>query len=125
MLVVVFLNPFPHTTVLDQLFLYTAMVSVIAMARNKVAGFYYYTPLVYPFVLFCIWAAVSVVFALDKTDSARDLYSHLIRYLIFLLGYHKFVLYEKPFEIACHLYCRLGICFCRWGVDCILRDIRT
>ena len=84
-LLVVFLNPFPHTTFLDQLFFYAAILPMIAMARNKFDGFYYNTPLLYPFALFLFWAAISVIFALDKPDSARDLYSHLIRYLIFYL----------------------------------------
>lgn len=85
MLVVVFLNPFPHTTFLDQLFFYAAILPMIAMVRNKYNGFYYKTPLLYPLALFLFWAAISVVFALDKPDSAHDLYSHLIRYLIFYL----------------------------------------
>ena len=85
MLLVIFLNPFPHTTFLDQLFFYAAILPMIAMARNKFNGFYYNTPLLYPFALFIFWAAISVIFALDKPDSARDLYSHLIRYLIFYL----------------------------------------
>ncbi|WP_320041005.1 O-antigen ligase family protein [uncultured Desulfobacter sp.] len=85
MLLVVFLNPFPHTTFLDQLFFYAAILPMIAMAQNKINGFYYKTPLLYPLVLFLFWAALSVVFAMDKPDSAHDLYSHLIRYLIFYL----------------------------------------
>ena len=85
MLLVVFLNPLPHTTFLDQLFFYAAILLMIIMARNKFDGFYYKTPLLYPFALFVFWAAISVIFALDKPDSARDLYSHLIRYLIFYL----------------------------------------
>lgn len=85
MLLVISLNPFPHTTFLDQLFFYTAILPMIAMARNKFDGFYYNTPLLYPLALFLFWAAISVIFALDKPDSAHDLYSHLIRYLIFYL----------------------------------------
>jgi len=85
MLLVIFLNPFPHTTFLDQLFFYAAILPMIAMARNKFDVFYYKTPLLYPLALFLFWAAISVVFALDKPDSAHDLYSHLIRYLIFYL----------------------------------------
>jgi O-antigen ligase len=82
MLLVIFLNPFPHTTFLDQLFFYAAILPMVAMIRNKHNGFYYKTPLLYPLALFFFWAAISVVFALDKPDSAHDLYSHLIRYLI-------------------------------------------
>nr|WP_320013707.1 O-antigen ligase family protein [uncultured Desulfobacter sp.] len=85
MLLVIFLNPFPHTTFLDQLFFYAAILLMIIMARNKFDVFYYNTPLLYPFALFLFWAAISIIFALDKPDSARDLYSHLIRYLIFYL----------------------------------------
>ncbi len=85
MLLVVFLNPFPHTTFLDQLFFYTAILPMIVMVRNNHNVFYYKTPLLYPLALFLFWAAISVVFAMDKPDSAHDLYSHLIRYLIFYL----------------------------------------
>lgn len=85
MLLVIFLNPFPHTTFLEQLFFYTAVLAMIAMARKTLDTFYYGTPLLCPFALFLFWAAISVIFALDKPDSAHDLYSHLIRYLIFYL----------------------------------------
>ena len=85
MLLVVFLNPFPHTTFLDQLFFYAAILPMIAMARKNSDVFYYTPPLLYPFALFLVWAAISIIFALDKPDSGRDLYSHLIRYLIFYL----------------------------------------
>lgn len=85
MLLVVFLNPFPHTTFLDQLFFYAAILPMIVMVQNNHNGFYYKTPLLYPLALFLFWASISVVFALDKPDSAHDLYSHLIRYLIFYL----------------------------------------
>ena len=85
MLLVIFLNPFPHTTFLDQLFFYAAILPMIAMVRNNINGFYYKTPLLYPLTFFLFWAGISVVFALDKPDSAHDLYSHLIRYLIFYL----------------------------------------
>jgi len=85
MLLVIFLNPFPHTTFLDQLFFYAAILPMIAIARNKFDGFYYNTPLLYALALFLFWAVISVIFALDKPDSARDLYSHLIRYLIFYI----------------------------------------
>jgi len=84
-LIVIFLNPFPHTTFWDQLFFYAAILPMIAMVRNKHNDFFYKTPLLYPLALFLFWAAISVVFALDKPDSAHDLYSHLIRYLIFYL----------------------------------------
>lgn len=84
-LIVVFLNPFPHTTFLDQLFFYAAILPMIVMVRKKHNTFYYKTPLLYPLALFLFWAAISAVFALDKPDSGHDLYSHLIRYLIFYL----------------------------------------
>ncbi len=85
MLLVIFLNPFPHTTFLDQLFFYAAILPMIVVARNGFDGFYYKTPLFYPLVLFFSWSVISVIFALDKLDSAHDLYSHLIRYMIFYL----------------------------------------
>ena len=84
-LIVVFLNPFPHTTFLDQLFFYAAILPMIVMVREKHNAFYYKTPLLYPLALFLFWAAISAVFALDKPDSGHDLYSHLIRYLLFYL----------------------------------------
>ena len=84
-LIVVFLNPFPHTTFLDQLFFYAAILPMIVIVREKHNAFYYKTPLLYPLALFLFWAAISAVFALDKPDSGHDLYSHLIRYLLFYL----------------------------------------
>lgn len=81
----VFLNPFPHTTFIDQVLFYAALIPMMVLAKNKYEYFYYHSPLFYPFMAFFLWSAVSVFFAMDKPDSAHVLYSHLIRYLIFYL----------------------------------------
>ncbi|WP_022664365.1 O-antigen ligase family protein [Desulfospira joergensenii] len=80
---VAFLNPFPHVSFFIQAFFYASLIPVLILAMGRKKNFYYKSPLLYPLSLFFIWSAISVVFALDRADSLHDLYSHLVRYLIF------------------------------------------
>ena len=102
----VFLNPFPHTTFIDQLLFYAALIPLMVLVKNKYDYFYYRSPLLYPLAIFFIWSVVSVIFALDKPDSAHVLYSHLIRYLIFyLVMINLFSTKERLVSIAVCIVC--------------------
>ncbi|WDP89409.1 MAG: O-antigen ligase family protein [Desulfobacter sp.] len=90
-----FFNPFPHNNFLVQLFFYSAVGITIVLAKEGGVQLYVKSPLFYPLLFFSAWSAVSVLFALDKPDSIRALYSHLIRYLLLYLVLVNFILSQR------------------------------
>jgi len=79
--VLVFLTPFAHTQTILEVSFYLALLCTGELVRRG-GRLALSTPLVLPFVLFGVWAAVSVVFALDVRDSLGDFYAHYLKYLI-------------------------------------------
>lgn len=81
----VFLVPFPHISA-GQEILYALMAGVffygVIKKEIKVSLNF---PLVIPYVIFSVWAMVTVITALDKLGSLNAFYAHLIKYIILLL----------------------------------------
>jgi len=79
----IFFNPFPHTTSVREICFYLpAAMMLILMILRKVT-FSFRSPLWLPLILFTFWSIISTVFALDVENSIHDLYSHLIRHILF------------------------------------------
>lgn len=86
----VFLNPYPATAIKEICF-YTSVVFVVALVAVKRIRISLRTPLSLPFLLFLIWAVVTVFFALDVRNSIDDVYGHLLKYLfIYFILVHFF-----------------------------------
>ena len=78
----IFFNPFPHTTSIQEISFY---LSVFLVVLGIIAGkipFSFKSPLSLPLILFTLWAALGLIFALDKENSLHDFYSHLLKYLM-------------------------------------------
>lgn len=78
----IFLNPFPHSTAIKEICFYLSVVFVLILVSCKKTEFTIKTPLLIPFGLFVFWTFITLFFALDKSSSIHDFYSHLIRYII-------------------------------------------
>ena len=79
----IFLNPFPHITTIKEICFYLSLLIVLVLIFFKKTAFSFKTPLSVPLLLFLSWALLTTFFALDKENSIHDIYSHLLKYLIF------------------------------------------
>ena len=78
----IFFNPFPHTTSIQEISFYLAILLVVSGIISKKTPFSFKSPLSLPLVLFTLWAGLGLFFALDKENSIHDFYSHLLKYLM-------------------------------------------
>jgi len=78
----IFFNPFPHTTSIQEISFYLSVFLVVLGIVSKKMPFSFKSPLSLPFVLFTLWAAIGLFFALDRDNSLHDFYSHLLKYLL-------------------------------------------
>ena len=78
----IFFNPFPHTTSIQEISFYLSIFLVVLGIISKKMPFPLKSPLSLPLVLFTLWAAIGLFFALDRDNSLHDFYSHLLKYLL-------------------------------------------
>lgn len=78
----IFFNPFPHTTSIQEISFYLSVFLVVLGIISKKMPFSFKSPLSLPLVLFTLWAAMGLYFALDRDNSLHDFYSHLLKYLM-------------------------------------------
>ena len=78
----IFFNPFPHTTSIQEISFYLSVFLVVLGIIFKKMPFSFKSPLSLPLVLFTLWAAIGLFFALDRDNSLHDFYSHLLKYLM-------------------------------------------
>jgi O-antigen ligase len=78
----IFFNPFPHTTSIQEISFYLSVFLVVLGIISKKMPFSFKSPLSLPLVLFTLWAALGLFFALDQENSLHDFYSHLLKYLM-------------------------------------------
>jgi O-antigen ligase len=78
----IFFSPFPHTTSIQEISFYLSVFLVILGVIAGKMPFSFKSPLSLPFILFTLWAALGLIFALDKENSIHDFYSHLLKYLM-------------------------------------------
>ena len=81
--ILIFFNPFPHTTAIKEICFYGSVIIVLILTCFKKIDFSFKSPLALPFALFIIWVFVGLFFAIDKENSIHDFFSHLLRYIIF------------------------------------------
>ena len=78
----IFFNPFPHTTSIQEISFYLSVFLVVLGIVSKKISFSFKSPLSLPLVLFTLWAALGLFFALDQENSLHDFYAHLLKYLM-------------------------------------------
>ncbi len=77
----IFFNPFPHTTSIKEICFYGSMFIFLFLVLSKKVKLGN-PPLSLPLALFMIWVFIGLFFALDKSGSIHDFYSHLLRYIV-------------------------------------------
>lgn len=80
--VLLFFNPFPHTTAIKEFSFYVSVVIVVILILFRKIEFSLKSPLTLPFVLFTVWAFIGIFFALDKENSIHDFMTHLVKYIV-------------------------------------------
>ncbi len=77
-----FFNPFPHTTSIQEISFYLSVFLVVLGVIFRKMPFSFKSPLSVPLLIFTLWAAVGLFFALDQENSLHDFYAHLLKYLM-------------------------------------------
>ena len=75
----IFLNPFPHITAINEICFYLSVIIVISLFLFKKKDISFETPFMIPVGLFFIWTFLGLFFAIDKNNSIHDFYAHFIR----------------------------------------------
>lgn len=78
----IFINPFPHITAIKEICFYLSVVIFFTLFFVKKNILSFRTPLMLPFGLFVLWSFLGLFFALNRSNSIHDFYSHLLRYII-------------------------------------------
>jgi len=81
--ILIFCNPFPHTTSIKEICFYLSVFIVLLLICFKKIDFSFRSPLTLPFALFVIWVFIGLFFALDKGSSIHDFRAHLLKYMVF------------------------------------------
>ena len=81
----ILLKTFHYGTSIEEIcFFFSLFIALILSIFKKTDSFpFFASPLTFPFILFVSWAIVGVFFALNKENSIRDIYGHLLKYLAF------------------------------------------
>lgn len=75
-------NPFPHTTSIKEFAFYLASAIALGLWAFRKRPLFVDTPLARALLFFIVWVVVTTPFAIDKTSTLHDIYSHLLRYLL-------------------------------------------
>lgn len=95
----VFFNPFPHTTAIKEMSLYSSFFIALFLAIVMRRDFSLHTPFTLPFVLFLFWAITGIFFTVDRPNTIHDIFSHYIKYLILYYILFNFYQSEKRFLV--------------------------
>ncbi|MDI9571030.1 MAG: O-antigen ligase family protein [Pseudomonadota bacterium] len=79
--VLIFFNPFPELTAVEEISFYGAFILFLALVALK-GEVRMANPLALPLGLFFAWTCIGLPFALDAGNSAHDVYAHLFKYLV-------------------------------------------
>jgi O-antigen ligase len=93
----VFFNPFPHTTAIKEISLYSSLFTVLILVLFMKRDFALKSPFTLPFLLFLIWAIIGIYFTLDQSNTIHDIYTHYIKYLFLYYILFNFYQSEKRF----------------------------
>lgn len=98
--VYVVINPLPHTTTIQAICFYGALLLFIGMnSVKRINIFQFNTPLLVPTILFVIWVVAGLFFAVDKQNSMHDIYSHFFKYIILCIMFVNIFNNRKKIEI--------------------------
>jgi len=97
--VLIFFNPFPKLTAVEEISFYGAFLLFLMMAALK-GGTRMANPLTLPLGMFLAWACIGLPFALDAGNSSHDVYAHLFKYLvIFCLIVNVFATEKRLYQL--------------------------
>lgn len=80
--VLIFFNPFPHTTAIKEISFYLILVIAIFLVAYKKIDFSLRSPMTIPFALYILWACASIFWAVDTPNTIHDVYAHLIKCVV-------------------------------------------
>ena len=78
----IFISPFPHTTTIQNISFYLAVALAVILISLRTFPVVVKTPLTVPFLLFLLWAALSLIWALNFENTLIDVRAHLLNHLI-------------------------------------------
>jgi len=77
----IFLVPLPHRTTTQEICFYLSTFIACLLVFSRKARFSLDIPLSLPFLLFIIWAFLSILLAFNRENSFHDWYKHLLEYM--------------------------------------------
>lgn len=112
----VFLNPFPHTTSLKEISIYSSiLIGLILYIAGKFSP-RLKAPVTVPFALFAVWGAGTLFFALDKMNSVHDFFFHLVKYLAFFYLLLNFFETREKFKYLVWVIVLSATSFSAWAI---------
>ncbi len=107
----IFLNPFPHLTAFTNLLSALVLCLFIHLLYTKAIKPQWKTPFSVPLACYVAISIISTLFALDKTESLGDLFSHLLRYIALFFVTISFFNTKQRYRYLVRLIIASGIVF--------------
>ncbi len=102
--IIIFFNPFPHTTSVKEIAYYLALaISIFLLVRDK-KEMTFQSPLFLPFGLFTIWVLITLPFSVDVKNSLHDVCAHLFKYIILYCIIIKHINSKVRIKIVSNLF---------------------
>ena len=79
----ILLKTFHYATSIEEICFYFSLLIALIVSIFKKTDSFFESPLTFPFIFFVSWAIIDLFFALNKENSLRDIYGHLLKYLAF------------------------------------------
>ena len=95
----IFFRPIPHVTALEEIAFYSAVTITVFLVLLRKMEFSFKSPLTFPFIIFAAWALLGIFFAINRENSLRDFYAHLLKYLAFFYIVVNVFNTEKRFQL--------------------------
>lgn len=107
----IFLNPFPHVTAFTNILSTLVMGLLIHLLYTKAITPQWKTPFSVPLACYAAIGIISTLFALDRTESLGDLFSHLFRYIALFFVIIRFFNTKQRYGYLVRLIIASGIIF--------------
>ena len=78
----IFLNPFPHTTAIEEISFYVSVFITLLLILSRSCDFSWKNPLSVFLLLYVCWSVLSIFWSIDKGNSSHDVYAHLVKHII-------------------------------------------
>jgi O-antigen ligase len=78
----VFASPFPYTTAITNISFHLAVIIAVVFYACRIYPLVFLTPVTIPFMLFFLWASLSLIWALNFENTLNDIRAHLLNHLI-------------------------------------------